>query len=259
MEGYSRVPTRQDTDVVGKRIGAAIIDTIIGWVLLFLVTAVLGSAGAAMGEGGGGGAFVVSFFVLPFVVFVAYFLLLEGLWDGYTIGKKVLSIKVVKENGQPIGIGDSVLRNLLRFIDGLFYYLVGFIFIATSDRKQRLGDRIASTVVVTDAPAAQGGPAYQQQGQPRGQQGQYQGGQPQQGYQGGQPQQGAQAQGGQPRQGHQQGGQQPHGQPQGGQPQGGQGGHPQQGQGQGHPQQGGGQGRNQRDQRNQNDQRRGGR
>lgn len=150
MEGYSRVPTRQDTDVVGKRIGAAIIDTIIGWVLLFLVTAVLGSAGAAVGEGGGGGAIVLSFFVLPFVVFVAYFLLLEGLWDGYTVGKKVLGIKVVKEDGSECDYGASVIRNLLEMVDGLFSYIVGLALILTSDMNQRLGDRVAGTVVVQE-------------------------------------------------------------------------------------------------------------
>ena len=186
MPGYGRVPTRVDSDVVGSRIAAAIVDSIVGIVVYFLLAALfLGGAGATGDEGAAAGGFFISFFILPFAVFTLYYLLLEGLWDGYTIGKKVMGIKVVKESGGQISVGDSLLRNILRFIDGLFYYLVGFVFMAMSDRKQRLGDRIASTVVVTDTPAANPGSAQQghqqqqpnQQGGQAGQPNQQQGGQ----------------------------------------------------------------------------------
>ena len=40
------------------------------------------------------------------------------------------------------------LRNILRVVDGLFFYLVGAIFALTSSRGQRLGDRAAHTLVV---------------------------------------------------------------------------------------------------------------
>ena len=211
MEGYIRAPTREDADVVGARIGAAIIDSVVGFILYIVLATMFLGGGIAAGEGAAAGGFFISFFILPFAVFIGYYLLLEGLWDGYTVGKKVLGIKVVKEDGSPIGLGDSVLRNVLRFIDGLFYYVVGFIFIATSDRKQRLGDRVASTVVVTDTPAEGGAP--QQQNHPQG--GQHQG-QPHGGHQpkgGQQPQHGGQQpQQGQPQSGqqHQQGSQQQH-------------------------------------------------
>ena len=221
MEGYNRVPSRQDTDVVGKRIVAVIIDGIIGMVLYFALTALFVGGGAMFGDEGAGTGFFFAFFILPFAIFIGYYLLLEGLWDGYTVGKKVMGIKVVKENGSSIGLDDSVLRNLLRFIDGFFYYLVGFIFIATSDRKQRLGDRIASTVVVTDSPAPDAGVAPQQQGYQQGAQQQYQqGSQGAQGYQqagqgqqaGRQPQQGGQQRRGQQGRGGQGGGQRGRGQ-----------------------------------------------
>ncbi|MFB6175689.1 MAG: RDD family protein, partial [Halobaculum sp.] len=82
----------------------------------------------------------------PFV----YFVYLEGS-RGQTVGKQLVNIVVVTEDGDHIGYGEAVVRTLLRMIDAIgfvFPYLVGLLLIATSDRGQRLGDRLAGTVVV---------------------------------------------------------------------------------------------------------------
>ncbi len=81
------------------------------------------------------------------VLALAYFIILEAT-QGATLGKMVVGLRVVKKDGTPIGWSESVIRNLLRIIDGLFFYLVGAIFVWTSPIKQRLGDRAASTVVI---------------------------------------------------------------------------------------------------------------
>jgi uncharacterized RDD family membrane protein YckC len=87
--------------------------------------------------------------VAVLVVWFLYFTLLEGRY-GQTVGKMALSIKVVREaDGAPIDYGEAAVRTVLRIIDGLFDYLIGAIFIWTSDTKQRLGDRVAHTVVVS--------------------------------------------------------------------------------------------------------------
>ena len=85
--------------------------------------------------------------LLDFVIFMSYFILLEGS-RGQTIGKMITRIKVVGEDGMPIDMNQAAVRNLLRIIDGLFAYLIGAILIWRSDKKQRLGDSIAKTVVV---------------------------------------------------------------------------------------------------------------
>jgi uncharacterized RDD family membrane protein YckC len=149
--GYPRPPDRRDSDVVGSRILAQIIDSIIVTVLFFGFILVLGGAGTAAGGESGAGIFGIGA-LAGFLGVIFYFLLLEGFWDGYTLGKKVVGIKVVKEDGAACTPGASLVRNLLRIIDGLFYYVVGFILMAMSDKRQRLGDRLASTVVVTDTP-----------------------------------------------------------------------------------------------------------
>jgi uncharacterized RDD family membrane protein YckC len=85
--------------------------------------------------------------VITLIVWFLYYTLLEGRY-GQTLGKWFVKIKVVKEDGAPISYGDAAVRTILRIIDGLFDYLVGAILIRTSDKKQRLGDRLDHTVVV---------------------------------------------------------------------------------------------------------------
>jgi uncharacterized RDD family membrane protein YckC len=77
-----------------------------------------------------------------------YYILLEGL-AGATVGKRLLKLKVVRENGLPCGIGPAIVRNILRIVDELpFLYIIGMILISRSDKKQRLGDRFAKTIVI---------------------------------------------------------------------------------------------------------------
>ena len=80
-------------------------------------------------------------------VYFIYFTVLEGT-AGATVGKLVCKIRVKKENGDACGIWKAFERNILRIVDGLAFYLVGILLIARSDKKQRLGDKIAKTVVI---------------------------------------------------------------------------------------------------------------
>jgi len=92
---------------------------------------------------------LVALSVVGIIVWFLYFTLLEGRY-GQTIGKMALNIKVVREADRgPIDYGEAAVRTVLRIIDGLFDYLIGAIFIWTSEEKQRLGDRVAHTVVVS--------------------------------------------------------------------------------------------------------------
>jgi uncharacterized RDD family membrane protein YckC len=119
---------------VGLRFLAYLIDAIIiGVVAAILSFLFRGSPG-------------LSGFLIAIIAF-GYFIVMEAT-QGATLGKMALGLRVVKTNGAPITWTDSIIRNLLRIIDGLFAYLVGAILIWTSPLKQRLGDRVANTVVV---------------------------------------------------------------------------------------------------------------
>jgi len=88
--------------------------------------------------------------LLSALIFFLYFILLEGAY-GQTVGKMAVRIKVVREDGAKIDYRDSTVRNILRIIDAIPYfipYLLGAILIWSSDRKQRLGDRVGRTIVV---------------------------------------------------------------------------------------------------------------
>ncbi len=128
---------------IGIRLVAQIVDGIIG-LILFLIAGFIftGSftfqlmGAEAMGFGGVFG-----------VLFFLYFFLMEG-YKGQTVGKMVTGMKVVKEDGDPCDMKASLIRNILRIIDGIFIYIVGAVIIAVTDKNQRLGDLAGKTVVV---------------------------------------------------------------------------------------------------------------
>ena len=85
--------------------------------------------------------------VFFFVIF-AYFILMEA-YVGWTVGKRILGMKVIDEVGNKIGFSKSLIRNLLRLVDGLpALNILGIILISCSPKGQRFGDRIAKTYVV---------------------------------------------------------------------------------------------------------------
>jgi uncharacterized RDD family membrane protein YckC len=128
-----------------KRAIALIIDqvllgTITGLVLV--ATVVLTMAGVRAGG-------LLSATLLPLLglVTIVYYVYFEGS-RGQTLGKMLLDLKVVTEDGSDIGYVDSAVRNLLRVIDYLpFFYIIGIVAIIMTDKGQRVGDLAASTVV----------------------------------------------------------------------------------------------------------------
>ena len=82
--------------------------------------------------------------------FFGYFIACELLFSGRTLGKRAAGIRVVRVGGQPVGFWSSLLRNILRLIDGQAAYLVGSILILATKRNQRLGDLVGNTIVIRE-------------------------------------------------------------------------------------------------------------
>jgi|GEM_PF-3139170 len=89
-------------------------------------------------------------FLTAVPLYLMYFIASEGTF-GTTIGKTALRIKVVKEDKSPISYKEAAIRAFMGIIDGLPIVvpgLVGCVAIARSNKKQRLGDITAHTIVV---------------------------------------------------------------------------------------------------------------
>ena len=84
---------------------------------------------------------------------IGYAMLAEWMWHGQTLGKWLLRLRVVDEQGLKLRPEQVVVRNLLRFVDVLpMFYLVGGTAVFLGRRAQRLGDVAAGTVVVRALP-----------------------------------------------------------------------------------------------------------
>ncbi|KUI47377.1 hypothetical protein AU198_23450 [Mycobacterium sp. GA-1199] len=65
---------------------------------------------------------------------------------GSSIGKSMLKFKVVSEkNGQPIGFGMSIVRQLAHIVDAAICY-VGYLFPLWDAKRQTIADKLISTV-----------------------------------------------------------------------------------------------------------------
>ena len=87
--------------------------------------------------------------LIPFLFHWGYFTLFEAFWHGQTPGKRVVKLRVIQQTGRPIGLFESMTRNLIRIVDSLpVFYLAGAISVFFTRQQQRLGDLVAGTLVV---------------------------------------------------------------------------------------------------------------
>lgn len=109
--------------------------------LLFVLLGVLGQFGMGLGA------------ILLFLINWWYMVLFEVFNQGRTPGKQWMGLRVVNDDGTPIGWGASLTRNLLRFVDLLpFAYLLGILSCLAHPAFKRLGDLAAGTLVVYREP-----------------------------------------------------------------------------------------------------------
>jgi len=97
-----------------------------------------------------GGIIMILLYV--FMLWV-YYPLFEWLWEGQTPGKRLTRLRVIRDDGTPIGALEAVLRNALRVVDFLpGVYTVGGLTMLLNRRSKRLGDYVAGTIVVKEVP-----------------------------------------------------------------------------------------------------------
>jgi uncharacterized RDD family membrane protein YckC len=87
-----------------------------------------------------------------FLVSVGYGIFCEWYYKGQTVGKRLMSVRVMDVQGLRLQLSQVVIRNLMRFIDSLpVCYLVGGLSCLLSPKSQRLGDLASNTIVIRES------------------------------------------------------------------------------------------------------------
>lgn len=137
---------------LGQRIGAFLADAL-------LMGAVLAGVGALLFYGRSDGPSIQLVLFGLATIQVVYFTAFEYYWKGRTPGKALFGIRVTELGDNPPSFLSAFTRNTLRLLDFfLLGYLVSIFLIASGTRMQRIGDRIAETVVLRRKPGAISGP-----------------------------------------------------------------------------------------------------
>src|SRR5580704_8852195 len=145
---------------IGSRFVALLIDYLIQIaaafiLMLIFILFVFATAGSqpvrssSVGSPNSGKWAIAIAIAIPFLFQWGYFTLFEAFWRGQTPGKRIMRIRVIQQTGRPVGVFESLGRNLTRIIDMLpTFYIIGVIVMFLTRRQQRLGDLVAGTLVV---------------------------------------------------------------------------------------------------------------
>jgi uncharacterized RDD family membrane protein YckC len=151
MEDYQdrlRIATPEGVTVdlilagLGSRFTAALIDLMLKGLL------VLGALFVAVQIGDLG---IALFSIISFAIYFGYDIAFEVLANGRTPGKRWTGLRVLRDDGRPVDLLSSSIRNVVRLVDGLpLSYFPAMVSILVTKHNQRLGDLAASTIVVRE-------------------------------------------------------------------------------------------------------------
>ncbi len=142
-------PKPEEAEVIGNRILGAIIDLVAGNVVGFFVALAVGLLAVFVTGSFAAGSMALVYLVGGLAV-LGYFVVMEAT-QGQTIGKMMMGVRVVRaDDGEQITWGQAIGRNVLRFVDGIMLYLVGFMVAMSNPMRQRVGDMAAGTVVIEE-------------------------------------------------------------------------------------------------------------
>jgi len=166
IETPERVPLHFALASIGNRFLACAIDhtfqvlAIVLMVIAFTVIANYSSLGEQLSNAPKWVKAVL--IVIVFLIVSGYFAFFEWIWNGQTPGKRLLKLRVIREDGRPVTFWEAAVRNLLRTFDMMPapFYSIGLISVFISLSDQRIGDMVAGTVVVREREAE--APAFAQ-------------------------------------------------------------------------------------------------
>ncbi len=132
---------------IGERILAFLIDAAIFWLYLFVINFITALIGTAFSDNWT----VFGIQSLLFLPVAFYSLYMHIIFNGRTVGKMIMKIRVVRVDGLPVHWSNYMIRWMLRLVDiWIFASAVGVLSILFSEKHQRLGDAAAGTIVITN-------------------------------------------------------------------------------------------------------------
>ncbi len=144
-----------ETAGVGSRGLAKIVDVTIQIVTLLVVVFAVLTAGAGLGgsQGTATAAYIV-LLLMAFLILFGYPVLSEILWNGKTVGKAWLGIRVVTREGAPIKFRHAAVRGIIGIVEVYVFTFIAILTTALSKTNQRVGDMAGGTIVIRERSAA---------------------------------------------------------------------------------------------------------
>jgi uncharacterized RDD family membrane protein YckC len=141
-----------ETGSVGSRALGQVIDLLVRIGLLYALAIVASLAGLVVGTS----AVVVIMIVGIFLLIFGYPAVLEARWQGRTVGKRLMGLRVVTVEGAPVAFRHTAVRSMVGVVDFLLppIGVVATISVFLTPRSQRLGDVFAGTIVLRERTGA---------------------------------------------------------------------------------------------------------
>ncbi len=131
---------------LGERIVAFLIDGLILYMYAYLVSLISNAIGFIYEDTWTQRGLAA----LIFLPAMFYSLLMHSLFNGQTVGKMLMKMRVVRLDGAPVHWSNLLVRWMLRLVDiWIFLGSIGILSILFSDKRQRVGDAAAGTVVIS--------------------------------------------------------------------------------------------------------------
>ena len=139
-----------------SRVVAGLVDALLQLALLLAVGGLVEAVGADVSDAAGSAIGLVVFVLLT----IGYPVAFESLLRGRTPGKAAVGLRVVRDDGGPIGFRHAFVRGLAgAFLErpGITFFVAGLVTMLLNDRSKRIGDLLAGTVVLQERVAVRGG------------------------------------------------------------------------------------------------------
>jgi uncharacterized RDD family membrane protein YckC len=147
---------------LGNRIMACLIDTsltyalvaVVGLLCMFFIGAMnylplTGNVKATVMY-----AIIGATIMVCLAIYFGYYIYFEIAWRGQSPGKRVMHIRVIDENGQPVSNASVFIRNLIRVAD-MGLAVIGLLVMLVEPREKRIGDLAAGTLVIRERLSAE--------------------------------------------------------------------------------------------------------